>query len=45
MDEDAVVSLDDIQVDERLNYVDKQAAVLEREVKVLHKKDIPLVNV
>ena len=35
MDEDSVVSLDDIQVDERLNYVERPVTILERKVKVL----------
>ena len=39
------MSLDDIQVDERLNYVEKSVAVQERKIKVLRKKEIPLVKV
>ena len=39
------MSLDDIQVDERLNYVKKPVAVIERKIKVMHNKEIPLVKV
>ena len=45
LDEDAVVSLDDIRVDERLNYIERLVAILERKLKVLHSKEVPLVNV
>ena len=45
MDEDVVVSLDDFQVDECLNYVERHVAILERRVKVLRNKEIPLVKV
>ena len=45
LDKDVVVSLDDIQVDERLNYVEMPIAILERKVKVLRSKEIPLVKV
>ena len=34
-DQEAVVSLDDIQVDERLNYVERPVAVLEKKMKIL----------
>ena len=40
-----MVSLEDIQIDERLNYVERPVAILERKVKVLRKKEVPLVNV
>ena len=42
-----MVSLDDILVDERLNYVEVEmlVAVLEREVRVLRNKEVPLVKV
>ena len=39
------MSLDDIQVEERLNYVERPVAVLERKVKVLQNKEVPLVKV
>ena len=45
MDQEAVVSLDDIQVDERLNYVERPVAILERKMKVLRNKEIPMVKV
>ena len=35
LDEEAVVSLDDIQVDELLYYVERTVVVLERKLKVL----------
>ena len=35
MDQEAVVSLDDIQVDERLNYVERPVAILERKKKIM----------
>ena len=45
MDQEEVVSLDDIQVDERLTYVERHMAILERKKKVLSNKEIPLVKV
>ena len=45
MDQEAVVSLDDIHVDERLNYVERPVAILERKKKILRNKEIPLVKV
>ena len=45
MDEDVVVSLDDIQADEHLNYVEKPVAILDWKVKVLHNKEVPLIKV
>ncbi|KAJ9562865.1 hypothetical protein OSB04_008025 [Centaurea solstitialis] len=44
-DESAVVPLEDIQIDEKLNYVEKPIALLEWKVKTLHKKEIKYVNV
>ncbi|KAJ9544711.1 hypothetical protein OSB04_024418 [Centaurea solstitialis] len=44
-DEAEVVPLEDIQVDERLNYVEKPVAILDRKTKVLRNKQIPLVRV
>ena len=38
MDQEAVVSLDDIQVDECLNYVERPMAILVRKIKVLRNK-------
>ena len=43
--EDTVVSLDDIQVDENLNYVERLVSILEKKEKVLHSKEVPLVKV
>ena len=45
VDQEAVVLLDDIHVDERLNYVERPVAILERKTKVLRNKEIPLVMV
>ena len=45
LDEQAVVSLYDIQVDRCLNYMERPLAVLERKVKVLWNKKVPLVKV
>ena len=39
------MSLDDIQVDERLNYVERPVVVLERKMKVLRNTEVPLVKV
>ena len=41
---DAVVSLDDIYFNEHLNYVKGTVAILERKVKVLWSKEVPLVR-
>ena len=45
VDESAVVPLEDIQIDERLNYVEKPIAILERKVKKLHNKEVSTVKV
>ena len=39
-----MVSLDDIQVDECLNYVERLVAILEMKLKVLRSKEVPLVK-
>ena len=44
-DEIAIVPLDDIQVDNSLNYVEKPIAILERKTKTLRNKEIGLVKV
>ncbi|KAJ9539518.1 hypothetical protein OSB04_032251 [Centaurea solstitialis] len=44
-DESAHVPIDDIQVDERLNYVEKPVAVLERKTKTLRNKEVGIVKV
>ena len=38
MDQEAVVSLDDTQVDERLNYVVRPVAIMEKNKKILWNK-------
>ena len=45
MDQEAVVSLDDIQVGKRLDYVKRPMSILERGVKVLRDKEVPFVRV
>ena len=40
-----MVSLDDVQVDEHLNYVERLVAILEKKVNILRNKEIPLVKV
>ena len=45
LDIETVVPLDDIQVDERLNYIERSISVLERKMKVRRTKEIPLVKV
>ena len=45
MDQEAVVSFDDIQVVERMNYVESLLAILERKRKLLWNKEIPLVKI
>ena len=45
MDQEAVVSLNDIQVGERLDYMERPVAILVRGVKVLRVKEVPLVRV
>ncbi|KAJ9566564.1 hypothetical protein OSB04_002530 [Centaurea solstitialis] len=44
-DESAHVPIDDIRVDERLNYVEKPVAVLERKTKTLRNKEVGIVKV
>lgn len=45
MDQEAVVTLDGIQVGEHLDFVERPMAILERRVKVLRGKEVPLVRV
>ena len=45
LDGDALLSQDDIQVDERMNNVEWLVAILERKVKVMSSKEAPLVKV
>ena len=44
-DESAVVPLEDIQVDASLNYVERPVAVVDRKIKVLRNKEVPLFPV
>ncbi|KAJ9557882.1 hypothetical protein OSB04_012496 [Centaurea solstitialis] len=44
-DESAHIPIDDIQVDERLNYVERPIAVLERKTKTLRNKEVGIVKV
>lgn len=43
--EAAVISLDEIQVDESLNYIERPIAILDRKTKVLRNKEVKLVKV
>ena len=43
-DETAIVPLEDIQVDESLNYVERPIAILERKLNKLRNKDIGIVK-
>mgnify|MGYP001545420487 CR=1 FL=1 len=40
-----MIPLDDIQVDERLNYVEIPIAVLDRKTKTMRNKEVNLVKV
>ena len=40
-----VISLDDIQVDEGLNYVERPVSILDRKTKGLRNKEVKLVKV
>ena len=40
-----MVPLEDIQVDASLNYAKKPIAILDRKIKVLRNKEVPLVQV
>jgi len=44
-DETVVVPLEDIQLDDKLNYVERPVAILERKTKTLRKKEIGIVKV
>ncbi|KAJ9541664.1 hypothetical protein OSB04_028170 [Centaurea solstitialis] len=44
-DESAHIPLDDIQVDESLNYVERPVAVIDRKVKRLRRREIGIVKV
>ena len=45
MDQEALVSLDEIQDGECLDYVERPRSILEGGVKVLQDKEVPLVRV
>lgn len=44
-DESVVVPLDDIQVDEHLNYIERPTVILDRKTKGLRNKVVNLVSV
>ena len=44
-DESVVIPLDDIQFDDRLNYMERPVAILDRKTKVLHNKEMLMVKV
>lgn len=45
VDNSIVVPMDDIRVNESLNYVERSVAIFDRKTNVLHNKVVPLVNV
>ena len=45
IDDEAVVPLDDIRVDERLNYIERPVVIMERKMRVLCNTEIPFVKV
>lgn len=45
VDDLIVVPLDDIQVDECVDYMERPVAILDRKTKALHNKSVPLVKV
>lgn len=45
VDDFTVVSLDDIQIDDQLNYMERLIAILDRKMKTLHNKEVNLVKV
>ena len=45
VDDSAVVLLEDIQVDDRLNYIERPVAILDRRTKTLRNKTVELVKV
>ena len=44
-EESTIVPLEDIQLDERLNYVERPIAIIEKKIKTLRNKTIGLVKV
>ena len=45
LDDEAVVPLDDINVDECLDYIERPIVIMERKMKTLCNKEILLVKV
>ena len=45
MDVTVILSLDDIQLDKQLNYVERSIMILDRKMKTLRNKVLPLVKV
>ena len=45
MDDSVIVTLEDIQVDENLNYIERPVAILDRKTKTLRNKVVQLVKV
>lgn len=45
MDESAIIHLEDIYIDERLNYVEKPVAILDKKTKTLINNVISLLKV
>jgi len=45
VEESAAVTLEDIQVDASLNYAERPVAIVDRKIKVLRNKEVPLVHV
>ncbi|XP_071728070.1 uncharacterized protein [Rutidosis leptorrhynchoides] len=43
--EDLIIPLDEIQVDDKLNFIEKPAEIINRNVKRLHQSRIPIVKV
>lgn len=42
LDDEAMVPLDEIQIDENLNYIERPVAVPERKMKTMCNNEIPL---
>ena len=45
VDDSTVVPLEDIQVDEHMNYIEKLVAILDRKTKTLRNKEVGLMKV
>ena len=44
-DENAIISLDDIQIEETLNYIERSIAILSKKTKVLQNKEVKIIKV